>query len=250
MSATSSPPRRVPSSARAVPRKQRRSLVTRLLIGALALMVGLPGAGVLLYGIVPPPATPLMVLRLFEGEGLSRQWRPLGQISPDLFRAVIAAEDARFCEHFGFDPVELQKAVHDWRRGRRARGASTITMQTAKNLFLWPGRNFLRKAAEAYLTPWLELGWSKERILELYVNVAEWGPGIYGAEAAAQAHFRKSASALTAQEAALLAAVLPNPRAWSPAKPSAYVRERARIIRARMDAAPVGKGEICPAAGG
>jgi monofunctional glycosyltransferase len=250
MAATSSTQHGTSRRAGALPRKQRRSLGARLAIAALALLVGLPAAGVLFYGIVPPPITPLMVLRLMEGEGLSQDWRSNRAISPDLFRAVIAAEDARFCEHYGFDPVELQKAVHDWRRGRRARGASTITMQTAKNLFLWPGRNFLRKAAEAYLTPWLELGWSKERILELYVNVAEWGPGIYGAEAAAQAHFRKPASALSAQEAALLAAVLPNPRAWSPAKPSAYVRERARIIRARMADAPVSRGEICPASAG
>jgi monofunctional biosynthetic peptidoglycan transglycosylase len=121
-------------------------------------------------------------------------------------------------------------------------------MQTAKNLFLWPGRNFLRKAAEAYLTPWLEIGWSKQRILEIYVNVAEWGPGIYGAEAAARTHFGKTAAELSAGEAALLAAVLPNPREWSPAKPSTYVRARARTIRARMADAPVADGAICPAA--
>ena len=191
-----------------------------------------------------------MVQRLVQGEGLQKQWAARSAIAPDLFRAVIAAEDARFCEHFGFDAVELDKAIRDWRRGRRVRGASTITMQTAKNLFLWPGRNFLRKAAEAYLTPWLELGWSKARILELYVNVAEWGPGIYGAEAAAQAYFGKSARALNANEAALMAAVLPNPREWSPAKPSAYIRERARTIRARMADTPVTDRRICPAEAG
>jgi monofunctional glycosyltransferase len=218
----------------------------RLLLAALVILVGLPGAGILLYGFVPPPATPLMLQRLVEGEGLHKQWVARSAIAPDLFRAVIAAEDARFCEHYGFDPVELDKAIRDWRRGRRARGASTITMQTAKNLFLWPGRNFLRKAAEAYLTPWLEVGWSKARILELYVNVAEWGPGIYGAEAAAQAYFGKPARALSAREAALLAAVLPNPREWSAAKPSAYIRERARTIRARMADAPVTDRRICP----
>ncbi len=225
--------------------KWRRALVSRLLIGALAILVGLPGAGLLLYGIVPPPVTPLMVLRLFEGEGLDRDWKPRSAIAPDLFRAVIAAEDARFCDHFGFDPVELKKAFRDWQRGRRTRGASTITMQTAKNLFLWPGRSFARKVAEAYLTPWLEIGWSKTRVLELYVNIAEWGPGIYGVGAAARAYFDKSPDALTKNEAALLAAVLPNPRVWSPAKPSAYIRERARTIRARMPDAPVNGGEIC-----
>ena len=228
----------------------RSRWATRLLLAALAILVGLPGAGILLSGVVPPPATPLMIQRLVQGEGLQTQWAARSAIAPDLFRAVIAAEDARFCEHFGFDAVELDKAIRDWRRGRRVRGASTITMQTAKNLFLWPGRNFLRKAAEAYLTPWLELGWSKARILELYVNVAEWGPGIYGAEAAAQAYFGKSARALNANEAALMAAVLPNPREWSPAKPSAYIRERARTIRARMADTPVTDRRICPAEAG
>ncbi len=247
MSAPSSLDRMVARSAASLRLKGRKGLARRLLIAALAILLGLPGAGVLLYGMIPPPATPLMVLRLFEGEGLDRQWRPRSAIAPHLFRAVIAAEDGRFCEHFGFDHVELAKAFREWRRGRRIRGASTITMQTAKNLFLWPGRLFLRKAAEAYLTPWLELGWSKARILELYVNIAEWGPGIYGAEAAARAYFKKPARALTPSEAALLAAVLPNPREWSPAKPSAYVRERARIIRARMADAPVSEAGICSA---
>ena len=225
-----------------------RVVLTRLLVVCLALLVGVPGAGVILYGVVPPPVTPLMVKRLFEGEGLRREWRPREAIAPDLFRAVIAAEDGRFCEHFGFDRVELAKVFRDWRRGRRVRGASTITMQTAKNLFLWPGRQFVRKAAEAWITPWLEIGWSKARILEIYVNIAEWGPGIYGAEAASKAYFGKSAHALSPGEAALLAAVLPNPRVWSPAKPSAYVRERARLIRARMGDAPVAAGAICAGA--
>jgi monofunctional glycosyltransferase len=244
MAATSSSPSR---SAGDLRRAWPRRWASRLATGALVVLVGLPGAGILLYGLLPPPATPLMIQRLFEGEGLQKRWLGRGDIAPDLFRAIIAAEDARFCEHFGFDAVELEKAIRDWRRGRRIRGASTITMQTAKNLFLWPGRNMFRKAAEAYLTPWLELGWSKERILELYVNVAEWGPGIYGAEAAAGAYFGKSARALTANEAALLAAVLPNPRQWSPAKPSAHVRERARTIRARMADTPVSQNRICPA---
>jgi monofunctional glycosyltransferase len=235
-------------SGRVARRTGRKRWALRILLAMTsALLVGLPGAGVVLYGLVPPPVTPLMIQRLFEGEGLRRQWAPRQAIAPDLFRAVIAAEDARFCEHHGFDAIELDKAIRDWQRGRRIRGASTITMQTAKNLFLWPGRNLLRKGAEAYLTPWLELGWSKARILEIYVNVAEWGPGIYGAEAAAQAYFGKSASALSAGEAALLAAVLPNPREWSPAKPSSYVRERARTIRSRMPDAPVTDRRICPA---
>jgi len=247
MSAPSTLDRIIARNAARLRLKGRGGLARRLLIAALAILLGLPGAGVLLYGVVPPPVTPLMVLRVFEGEGLDRQWRPASAIAPNLFRAVIAAEDARFCEHFGFDRAELAKAFRQWRRGRHIRGASTITMQTAKNLFLWPGRLFVRKAAEAYLTPWLEIGWSKARILELYVNIAEWGPGIYGAEAAARAYFKKPASALTPNEAALLAAVLPNPREWSPAKPSAYLRDRARTIRARMADAPVSEDGICSA---
>jgi monofunctional biosynthetic peptidoglycan transglycosylase len=227
------------------PRRTRSSLGRRLAIAVLAIFIAMPAAGVLLYGVVPPPMTPLMFIRLFEGEGLDRQWRPRTAISPDLFRAVVAAEDARFCEHFGFDRIELQKAIEEWRRGHRLRGASTITMQTAKNLFLWPGRLFLRKAAEAYLTPWLEIGWSKARILEIYVNIVEWGPGIYGAEAASRYYFDKPASKLTANEASLLAAVLPNPREWSPAKPSAYIRERARMIRAQMAEVPISGSGIC-----
>ena len=236
-------------NSKARPAGRWRRIIRRLLQAVVAFF-GISLLMVLLYGFMPVFVTPLMILRLFEGEGLHRDWVPRQAISADLFRAVIAAEDARFCEHYGFDPVELQKAVRDWRRGRRVRGASTITMQTAKNLFLWPGRNFARKAAEAYLTPWLEIGWSKERILELYLNIAEWGPGIYGAEAAAQTYFGKSARALKPNEAALLAAVLPNPREWSPAKPSAYVRERARLIRARMPDAPVTERAICPASAG
>ncbi len=245
MSAISSMRRGASKSLALLRRTVRGTVLRKLLVGTVAILVGVPGAGILLYGLVPPPATPLMILRLFEGEGIARDWRPRGAIAPDLFRAVIAAEDARFCEHVGFDTVELAKALRDWRRGRRVRGASTITMQTAKNLFLWPGRTLVRKAAEAYLTPWLEMSWSKARILELYVNIAEWGPGIYGAEAAARAYFGKPASALSAKEAALLAAVLPNPRAWSPDKPSSYVRARARTIHARMGDAPVTEGRIC-----
>ena len=235
------------SSTAAMPLRRRGArLWRRLGLAAAALLIGLPGAGVIAYAVLPPPLTPLMLIRLAEGEGLRQEWRPREAIAPDLFRAVIAAEDARFCSHSGFDPVELEKAWNDWKRGRRTRGASTITMQTAKNLFLWPGRSLLRKAAEAYLTPWLEIGWSKARIIEIYVNVAEWGPGIYGAEAAAQAYFRKPAAALTANEAALMAAVLPNPRRWSPATPGGYVRERARTIRARMEDVGVSRNAICP----
>jgi monofunctional biosynthetic peptidoglycan transglycosylase len=190
---------------------------------------------VALYAVVPPPATPLMLIRAVEGEGWQRDWVPFERIAPALPRAVIAAEDNLFCEHWGFDLQSLRDVVEEYREGERVRGASTITMQTAKNLFLWPGRSMIRKGIEAYLTPYLELLLTKRRILELYLNVAEWGPGVYGAEAAARTHFGRSAAELTEQQAALLAAVLPNPRRFSAGQPSDYIRKRAATLRQRID---------------
>lgn len=206
----------------------------RILIGlALVALLG-PPIGLIAFRIVPPPVTPLMLIRLAQGEGLHKTWTPLAEISPRLRAAVIAAEDNLFCTHNGFDLDSLQDAFDDWQDDRRTRGASTISMQTAKNLFLWPGRDFLRKGAEAYVTVWMELLWPKSRIAEIYLNIAEWGPGLYGAEAAAQAYFRKPAAELSRREAALLAAVLPNPRRWSPARPTAYIANRAATLQRRM----------------
>jgi monofunctional biosynthetic peptidoglycan transglycosylase len=187
------------------------------------------------YRLLPPPATPLMLIRAVEGEGIAKEWRPLAQISPHLVRAVIASEDAKFCEHHGFDWDAIGEAWRRYRRGEgKLRGASTISMQTAKNVFLWPGRDWLRKGFEAYFTVLIELAWGKERIVETYLNVVEWGPGIYGAEAASQFHFHKPAAALTADEAARLAAVLPDPLKWSASRPDRYVAGRAAAIRAQM----------------
>ena len=184
------------------------------------LAVLLPAGLVLLYRVVPPPATPLMAIRALEGHGWQRDWVPLAEIAPALREAVLAAEDNRFCSHWGFDLVELQEAVETWRDGGRLRGASTVSMQTAKNLFLWPDRDWLRKGLEAYLTLYLEALLPKARIVELYLNSVEFGPGLYGAEAAAQVHFGKTAGALTRREASLLAAVLPNPLERSAGRPS------------------------------
>jgi monofunctional biosynthetic peptidoglycan transglycosylase len=178
--------------------------------------------------------TPLMVIRAIEGEGIRKDWQPYAAISPHLVRAVMASEDTRFCQHHGFDWREIENALAASSAGERLRGASTISMQTAKNLFLWPGRSYLRKAVEAYFTVLLELFWSKKRIIETYLNVVEWGSGIYGAQAAAEAHFGKSAAALTRREASLLAAVLPNPRRWSASHPTRYILNRSATIRARM----------------
>lgn len=156
-----------------------------LLLTVLAVALVAPAGIIVLYRVINPPITPLMLIRLAEGESISKSWRDLRRISPHLARAVIASEDNRFCEHAGFDLDELAGQVDRWLDGGRPRGASTITMQTAKNLFLWPGRDPLRKVIEAWLTWQIELVWPKSRILEVYLNVVEFGPGIYGAEAAA-----------------------------------------------------------------
>jgi monofunctional biosynthetic peptidoglycan transglycosylase len=208
-------------------------LRARLLRAAIVVAL-LPTALILVYRFVPPPVTLLMLVRLVEGEGLDKSWRPLERISPHLAQAVIASEDNRFCQHWGFDWKELGGQIDRAMAGKSTRGASTISMQVAKNVLLWPGRDVLRKLLEVPLTPQLELIWGKRRIMEVYLNVAETGPGMYGAEAAARGYFGKPAGELTRREAALIAAVLPNPRLWSPRRPDGYVRERARVIERRM----------------
>jgi monofunctional glycosyltransferase len=195
---------------------------------------------VALYRFLPPPATPLMLLRAAQGYGLAKSWRSLDAISPNLVRAVIAGEDARFCEHHGFDFDAIERAWQRYRRGGgRVFGASTISMQTAKNLFLWPGRDWLRKALEAWFTAWLELAWSKRRVIEVYLNIVEWDSGIYGAEAAARHYFGKPAVALSVREAALLAAVLPDPLDRSAKRPGPAARRHAAFILGEMPLVPV-----------
>ena len=208
-----------------------RYLVLRIALVALLA----PPLILLLYRVVPPPVTPLMLIRLGQGEALHKEWRPLAAIAPALAEAVVAAEDNRFCEHRGFDWPALKGELEAWRAGEAPRGASTITMQTAKNLFLWPDRSLLRKALEAPLTLEVELLWPKRRIIEVYLNIVEFGPGIYGAEAAARNFFDKPAADLTGREAALLAAALPRPRTSSPGRPSEWLEDRARTIRTRID---------------
>lgn len=211
------------------------ALLTRLLGWLAVLLILLPLLLTLLYRYVPVPLTPLMVIRLFEGESLHKDWQPGPRISAQLKMAVIAAEDNKFCRHRGFDWQAFADVLDEFRSEGRLRGGSTITMQTAKNLYLWPGRSYTRKALEALYTPMLELILPKERILTLYLNIAEFGPGIYGAEAAAQAYFNTSAAGLNRQQASLLAAVLPNPRQYNAARPSAYVERRAGVIRQRIN---------------
>lgn len=212
----------------------RKRWAQRVAVVALVVLVGMPFTFTLIYSVLPVPATPLMVARLVEGEGWSHDWVPLEEISPSLRFAVIAGEDNLFCTHTGFDFNSLQAAWREWQAGQGTRGASTISMQTVKNLYLLPFRSLLRKGIEAYLTVYLEILLSKPRILEIYLNIAELAPGVYGAEAAAQHHFGKTAAQLSEREAALIAAVLPNPRRWSASQPTNYIAGRASTLQRRI----------------
>jgi monofunctional biosynthetic peptidoglycan transglycosylase len=215
-----------------VRRRSAAALVARIVL----LLIALPSVLIVAFRFLPPPITPLMVIRLIEGHELHYQWIAYQDISPALAHAVIASEDNLFCEEaLGFDMNALRGQIDAWEDGKRPRGASTITMQTAKNLLLWPGRDPVRKLAEAWLTPQIALLWPKQRVLEVYLNIIEFGPGIYGADAAARTFFKKPAAALTPREAAQLAGVLPKPLVWVAAPPGAYVRERAVMIERRAE---------------
>ncbi|MFC0633959.1 monofunctional biosynthetic peptidoglycan transglycosylase [Brevundimonas balnearis] len=214
------------------PPARRRPGLRRWLSIALAAAVFLPLGGVVVHRFVPPLTTVLMVEQTFKGRPQDYRWRSLDRISPRLVRAAIAAEDANFCRHEGFDFEAIREALDANADGRRMRGGSTISQQTAKNLFLWPGRDWVRKGLEAGYTVLIEAFWPKRRIMEVYLNVAEFAPGVYGAEAAARHWFGKSADELTAREAARLAAVLPSPRRYDAARPGPYVRRRAGRIQA------------------
>jgi monofunctional biosynthetic peptidoglycan transglycosylase len=225
------PPRpRVKPSAKPKPQWLRKIILALVVIGFIV-----PVSLTLIYRFLPPPITILMIQRSIEGKGLDYRWRPLRKISPALAQAAIAGEDARFCEHHGFDFNALEKAMaHNERRPGKIRGGSTISQQTAKNVFLWPARSYVRKGLEAYFTILIEVGWGKRRIMEVYLNVVEWGPGLYGAEAAAQHYFHKSAAKLTRLEASRLTAILPSPLKWRAAKPGPYVQKRSRRIGGAM----------------
>lgn len=219
-------------------RRLRRFTLIALLIALAA-----PFVLVLPLNVVQPPTTAMMLTRftqrLIAGQRPAYPRRDVvarNEISPFLRRAVLAAEDDRFYLHEGFDLEEIGEALERSRRGGRLRGASTITQQVAKNLFLWEGRSFVRKGLEAYLTVVLEICLPKDRILDLYLNLTEWGDGVFGAEMAARTHFRVTARRLTREQAAYLAAVLPAPRRWSPH--SVIAQRRAAIILERMRYAP------------
>lgn len=206
-------------------------LLKLVIIALLVLWLG----GLLLFRFVDPPATPLMVIRSIEGGALVRHHSiALSAMSPALVQAVIASEDGRFCFHHGIDMGAVQDALDDYEERGRLRGASTITMQVARNLFLWPGGGFARKALEAPLALAMDATWPKRRIMEVYLNIAEMGDGVFGVGAATQTYFGKPPDKLTVSEAARLAAVLPNPVHWNAARPTPYIERRTAIIRGRM----------------
>ena len=188
----------------------------------------------LILSVAPVTSTANMALRYLEGDPLRQNWRPLEEMSPNLVRAVIAAEDTRFCSHEGIDFAAIEDALEERETSGRVRGASTITQQTAKNVFLWNGGGWVRKAPEAWLALFIDQFWGKRRVMEVYLNVAEWGDGRFGAEAAARYHLNKTAADLTPYEAALLAAVLPSPNKWRVRNAGRYVRRRAGTLVARM----------------
>lgn len=212
--------------------------ILRWIWKAMLWFFGLSIASVIIFKWVPIPFTPLMVTRFieFKLDGkeayYNHKWVPLEEISPNLQKAVIASEDGNFLKHSGFDFKAMQKAFKNNSKGRRLKGGSTISQQTAKNVFLWQGRSYLRKGLEAYFTVLIELIWGKERIMEVYLNSIEMGNGIYGAEEASRVWYNKKAAGLTANEAAGIAAILPNPRKFKASNSSAYInRRKAKIVK-------------------
>lgn len=216
-------------------KSKNKSIVKKILkwmgIAVLA-MIAFSILAVIAYRFINPPTTPLIISRSIEGVKVrvERKWVPYEQISQNMVDAVVASEDNKFAEHHGFDFGEIREAYEQNKKGKRLRGASTITQQTCKNVFLWNGRSYIRKGLEVWFTVWVELLWSKQRIMEVYLNVIEMGNGIYGIGAASQAYYRKPSSRLLREEAAMIAAVLPSPRKRNPVKPTGYMQQRQQQI--------------------
>ena len=210
-----------------------RGLLWRIFVTIFMLLVPAPILLLLVFRVLPVPGTPEMLVSLIQGKGARHQW--VDDISPRLERAVIAAEDQNFCRHHGFDFAAIDKALADHKRHPKKpmRGASTISQQTARTLFLVPMRSWIRKGLEAYLTVLVEGLWPKKRILTAYLNLVDWGDGIFGAQAASRAYFGTDAGSLTGDEAARLAAILPNPHKWKAAHPGHYVARRSGMLRGR-----------------
>ncbi|WP_396174345.1 monofunctional biosynthetic peptidoglycan transglycosylase [Flavobacterium sp.] len=212
--------------------------ISRWIWKAMLWFFGLSIVSVIIFKWVPIPFTPLMVIRIIEFKSdnqdaiYSHDWVPLEEISPNLQKAVIASEDGNFLKHSGFDFEAMQKAFKNNQKGRKLKGGSTISQQTAKNVFLWQGRSYVRKGLEAYFTVLIELIWGKKRIMEVYLNSIEMGNGVYGAQEAARHWYRKEAKNLTKREAAGIAAILPNPRKYKATNSSSYIeRRKDRIMR-------------------
>lgn len=218
--------------------------LTRLIRNLIILFFVISIVWVVMARFVPVYVTPLMLIRSVEAvthgkvPHNSKDWVSIDKISPNMVQAVVASEDNLFLKHWGFSFNDIGKAMKHNKKGRRIRGGSTISQQTAKNVFLWPQRSYLRKGLEAYFTVLIELFWSKERIMEVYLNVIEMGDGIYGVQAASQKYFDKDAENLTKSQAALIAACLPNPRKYSVVDPSAYISRRKSKIMTLMSKIP------------
>lgn len=217
--------------------KRITAIVTRVFIWFLLVSV----LWVLVYRFVNPPITLLMIQRNMERSSagkpakMEKKWMDFEDISDNMKRAAVSAEDQLFLKHVGFDLKAIEKAFKANQNSKKVKGGSTISQQTAKNVFLWPGRSWVRKGFEAYFTLLIEIFWSKERILEVYLNVIEMGDGVYGAEAAAQEYYGKSCTKLTKAQAALIAACFPNPIRWTPKRPTQYIRHRQYLILRNMN---------------
>jgi monofunctional biosynthetic peptidoglycan transglycosylase len=215
-------------------------VILRFLKLFIIFFVGITVFWVLLYRFINPPVTLLMITRGFERKSdgkdwkIDKKWINFDDIADPMKRAAVAAEDQKFLDHFGFDFKAMEKAIDKNAHSHKLIGGSTISQQTAKNVFLWPGRSYVRKGFEAYFTLLMEIFWSKKRIMEIYLNEIEMGDGIYGVEAASQAYFHKSASDLTKRQAAAIASIWPDPLKWSPTNPSDYVRHRQYLILKNM----------------
>jgi monofunctional biosynthetic peptidoglycan transglycosylase len=213
-------------------------LLLKIVLSFLAISI----VWVLVYKFIPVPFTITMIANSIENLGTEnpviweKDWKSLDNISPQYIKAVIASEDQKFFTHYGFDMQAIEKAIEsNSKNSRKIRGGSTISQQTAKNVFLWQGRSYVRKGLEAYFTLLIELLWSKERIMEVYLNIAEMGNGIYGVEAASQKYFKQSAKDVSKSEAALIAAILPSPKKYSAKNPSSYIRKRQQWITRQMN---------------
>jgi len=219
--------------------------ILRWIVKAILWFVGLSVLWVAIYRFVPPPVTVTMLTNALDGRGITKSWMPISRIDPNMARAAIGAEDSRFCYHHGFDFTAIQKAMEHNEDSKRIRGGSTISQQTAKNVFLWQGRSYLRKGLEAWFTVLIEAIWGKQRIMEMYLNVAETGIGTYGVNAGAQRYFHHDASHLTPIEAARIAAVLPLPKVRGAVAPDGFVRRYGNRIASRIATVRQGGYDRC-----